>query len=77
MKSFQEQRLTQVSSYYLKLREYSEKLEWTPSSPSSAVKYLLCEQFDRCLTVESLDEIETTIREVGDDPSPIGSDVIL
>ena len=61
---FQDQRLTQVSSYYLKLKEYSEQLEWTPSSPSSTVEYLLLEQFDRCLTADGLNEIETTIREV-------------
>ena len=64
---FQDQRLIQVSSYYLKLKDYSERLEWTPSSPSSTVEYLLLEQFDRCLTADSLDEIERTIREVNED----------
>ena len=64
MNDFQDQRLTQVSGYYLKLRDYSERLEWTPASPSSTVEYLLLEQFDRCLTADNLDEIERTIREV-------------
>lgn len=62
----QDQRLTQVSSYYLKLKDYSERLEWTPTSPSSTVEYLLLEQFDRCLTADDLDEIERTIRQVNE-----------
>ncbi len=53
-----------MSSYYLKLKEYSEQLEWTPSSPSSPVEFLLLEQFDRCLTASALNEIERNIREV-------------
>ncbi|CAF3506763.1 unnamed protein product [Rotaria sp. Silwood1] len=57
-------RLTQVSSYYLKLKEYSEQLEWTPSSSKSTVQYLLLEQFDRCLTVDCLNEIESTIHQL-------------
>lgn len=64
LKEFQDQRLTQVSGYYLKLRDYSERLEWTPACPSSTVEYLLLEQFDRCLTADNLDEIERTIHEV-------------
>ncbi|CAF3117056.1 unnamed protein product [Rotaria sp. Silwood2] len=57
-------RLTQVSSYYLKLKEYSEQLEWTPSSPKSTVQYLLLEQFDCCLTADCLNEIESTIHQL-------------
>ncbi|CAF1037891.1 unnamed protein product [Rotaria magnacalcarata] len=53
-------RRTQVSTYYLKLKEYSEQLEWTPPS-SSTVEYLLFEKFDRCLTADCLNEIENTI----------------
>jgi hypothetical protein len=56
-------RLKQVSSYYLKLKEYSEKLEWTPPS-SSTVEYLLFEKFDRCLTADCLNEIENTMHHV-------------
>ncbi|CAF0869418.1 unnamed protein product [Rotaria sordida] len=56
-------RLSQVSSYYLKVKEYSEQLEWTPSS-SSTVEYLLLEQFDRCLTADCLNEIENTIHDL-------------
>ena len=53
-----------MSCYYLKLKEYSEQLEWTPSSSSSPVEYLLLEQFDRCLTANALNEIEQTLHEV-------------
>ena len=56
-------RLKQVSSYYLKLKEYSEQLEWTPPS-SSTIEYLLFEKFDRCLTADCLNEIENTIHHV-------------
>ncbi|CAF0804466.1 unnamed protein product [Rotaria sordida] len=57
-------RLIQVSTYYLKLKEYSEQLEWTPSSPKSTVQYLLLEQFDRCLTADCLNEIESIIHQL-------------
>ncbi|CAF2666978.1 unnamed protein product [Rotaria sp. Silwood2] len=60
LSDLKELRLSQVSSYYLKLKEYSEQLEWTPPS-SSTVEYLLLEQFDRCLTADCLNEIENTI----------------
>ncbi|UJR38308.1 hypothetical protein I4U23_030978 [Adineta vaga] len=56
-------RLTQVSSYYQKLKHYSEQLEWTPL-PSSSVEYLLFEKFDLCLTADCLNEIESTIHDL-------------
>ncbi len=60
---FQDLRLKQVSSYYSKLKEYSERLEWTPPSPST-IENLLFEKFDRCLTADCLNEIENTIHNV-------------
>ena len=56
-------RLTQVSSYYQKLKQYSDQLEWTPA-PSSSVEYLLLEKYDHCLTADCLNQIETTIHDV-------------
>ncbi|CAF1524054.1 unnamed protein product, partial [Adineta ricciae] len=56
-------RLTQVSSYYQKLKQYSEQLEWTPA-PSSSVEYLLLEKYDHCLTADCLNQIETTIHDL-------------
>ncbi|CAF0861300.1 unnamed protein product [Adineta steineri] len=64
LSELKEMRLTQISSYYLKLKELSEQLEWTPASSSSTVEYLLLEQFDRCLTADCLNEIETTIHQL-------------
>ncbi|CAF5066790.1 unnamed protein product [Rotaria sp. Silwood1] len=63
LSDLKELRLSQVSSYYLKLKEYSEQLEWTPST-SSTVEFLLLEQFDRCLTADCLNEIENTIHDL-------------
>ena len=60
---FEDLRLSQVSSYYRKLKEYSEQLEWIPAS-SSNIEHLLHEQFDRCLTADCLNEIENTMHEV-------------
>ena len=62
--TFQNLRHGQVSSYYLKVKEYSERLEWTPVSSSCTVASLLQKQFDRCLTADALNEIESTIRQV-------------
>ncbi|CAM4874743.1 unnamed protein product [Rotaria socialis] len=64
LNELKDSRLTQVSLYYFKLKSYSEQLEWTPSSPQSTVEYLLLEQFDRCLTPDCLNEIETTIQQL-------------
>ena len=47
----------------MKVKEYSEQLEWTPSS-ASTMENLLSEQFDRCLTADALNDIENTIHQV-------------
>lgn len=61
---FQNLRHAQVSAYYLQVKEYSERLEWTPNSSSSSVSSLLQKHFDQCLTADALNEIESTIHQV-------------
>ncbi|CAF1330707.1 unnamed protein product [Adineta steineri] len=56
-------RLSQVSSYYHTLKQYSEQLEWIPLQ-SSTVEYLLSKKFDLCLTANCLNEIENTIHDL-------------
>ncbi|CAF4357447.1 unnamed protein product, partial [Adineta steineri] len=56
-------RLSQVSSYYHTLKQYSEQLEWIPLQ-SSTVEYLLSKKFDSCLTANCLNEIENTIHDL-------------
>lgn len=47
----------------MKVKEYSEQLEWTPPS-GSIMESLLSEQFDRCLTADALNDIENNIYHV-------------
>ncbi|CAF1260531.1 unnamed protein product [Adineta ricciae] len=62
LSELKESRLAQVSTYYVRLKEYSELLEWTPSS--STVEHLLLQQYDDCLTADDLNEIEMTMRKL-------------
>ncbi|UJR07856.1 hypothetical protein I4U23_012139 [Adineta vaga] len=64
LSELKELRLAQVSTYYIKLKEYSEQLEWTPPSASSTVEHLLLQQFEDCLTADCLNEIEMTMHEL-------------
>lgn len=56
-------RLNQVSSYYQKIKDYCQQLDWIPPSPSTA-ENLLAAKFDLCLTADCLNAIETTIHDL-------------
>jgi len=57
-------RHTLVKSYYLKVKQYSEQLQWTPDREQTTIVNLLMENYDQCLTADCLNEIETTIHDL-------------